>query len=113
GMPFYGRGYSGVPDENNGLYQTFTGEVWADYRKIVTDYLPTYERFWHDEAGVPWLFNAETGIMLSYDDPEAVRGKAAFINQHQLGGAMFWELKCDDDDWSLLSAVADELKSRA
>ncbi|HLU36241.1 MAG TPA: glycoside hydrolase family 18 protein [Thermomicrobiales bacterium] len=113
GMPFYGRGYSGVPDENNGLYQTFTGEIWADYRTIVTDYLPTYERFWHDEAGVPWLFNAETGIMLSYDDPEAVRGKAAFINQHQLGGAMFWELKCDDDDWSLLSAVADELRSRA
>lgn len=109
GMPFYGRGFSGVPNENNGLYQPFTGEIWGDYRQLLEDYLPTYQRHWHEEAGVPWLYSPDTGIMISYDDPESLRGKATYINEQGLGGAMFWELKCDDDDWSLLGAVANEL----
>jgi chitinase len=49
--------------------------------------------------------------MLSYDDPESLGRKARFINDNGLGGAMFWELQCDDDQWSLLSAVAGELHS--
>jgi chitinase len=107
GMPFYGRGYRGVLPENNGLYQPFAeANITPDYRQIVGEYLPTHERFWHDEAGVPWLYRAEDGSMMSYDDPESLRGKAEFVLGEGLGGAMFWELKCDDDQWSLLSAVS-------
>src|SRR5262249_32085036 len=43
GVPFYGRGFTGVPDVDHGLYQPFTGTMGADYRTIKTDYLPT----WH------------------------------------------------------------------
>lgn len=110
GMPFYGRGFTGVPDENRGLYQPFTGDTWADYRQIVSDYLPTCERVWHEDAEVPWLYNPGSGTMLSYDDPESLRRKADYIIEHDLGGAMFWELKCDDDAWSLLTAVSDQLR---
>jgi chitinase len=109
GMPFYGRGFTGVPDVNHGLYQPFTGEIWVNYRDIVPDFLPSYERFWHEDAEVPWLYNADTGTMVAYDDPESLGRKARFIIDNGLGGAMFWELKCDDDAWSLLSAVAREL----
>lgn len=110
GMPFYGRGYRGVPAENGGLYQPF-GEpnITADYRAIVAEYLPRCERHWHEEAGVPWLYCAEDGMMMSYDDPESLRGKAEYVVAEGLGGAMFWELKCDDDQWSLLSAVSGAL----
>lgn len=112
GMPFYGRGYRGVPPANNGLYQPFAeANITAAYREIVTGYLPTHERFWHDEAGVPWLYRAEDGSMMSYDAPEALRGKAEYVLAEGLGGAMFWELKHDDDGWSLLSAVSEVLTS--
>lgn len=112
GMPFYGRGYRGVPPANKGLYQPFAeANITPDYRQIVAEYLPTHERHWHEEAGVPWLYRAEDGSMMSYDDPESLRGKAEYVRAEGLGGAMFWELKCDDDRWSLLSAVSGVLGS--
>lgn len=111
GMPFYGRGYTGVPPSNHGLYQSFRDGRAAQYHEIVAEYLPTYERHWHDEAEVPWLYNPDTGIMLSYDDPESIGRKATFITNQRLGGAMFWELTGDDDQWSLLTAIAERLHS--
>jgi chitinase len=110
GMPFYGRGFTGVPPENDGLYQPFTEMISARYHQIATEYLPAFERHWHAEAGVPWLYDAGTGTMLSYDDPESIGRKADFIRERGLGGAMFWELSGDDASWSLLSAIADRLR---
>ena len=43
GVPFYGRGFTGVPAGNDGLYQPFTGTISTDYHTITSDYL----------AGVP------------------------------------------------------------
>lgn len=114
GMPFYGRGFTGVPAENDGLYQPFTGVIGAQYRSIASDYLtsPAYERHWHEEAGVPWLYDRERGVMLSYDDPESIGRKTDYLVQRGLGGAMFWELAGDDADWNLLSAIASRLRPR-
>jgi chitinase len=112
GMPFYGRGFTGVLPENDGLYQPFTGTIGEQYHTIVSDYLtsPAYERHWHDEAQVPWLFDRERGVMLSYDDPESIGHKTNYILEHGLGGAMFWELSGDDAGWSLLSAIPSRLR---
>ena len=43
GVPFYGRGFTGVPDVNDGLYQPFTGDDEGDYRTIKADFLPSSE----------------------------------------------------------------------
>jgi chitinase len=110
GMPFYGRGFTGVPEKNNGLYQPFSGSMSARYHEIAADYLPTFQRQWHDEAGVPWLFSGERQVMLSYDDPESLGLKADYINEQGLGGAMFWELSGDDAEWSLLNALTSRLR---
>lgn len=111
GMPFYGRGYTGVGDRHGGLFQPFTGETSAKYHQIARDYLASFERHWHEEAGVPWLYNRERQEMLTYDDPESIGGKAAYIVEHGLGGAMFWELTGDDDDLSLLTAISDRFRA--
>jgi chitinase len=111
GMPFYGRGFTGVPGTNHGLYQSFTGTVSANYHTIVSDYLPTYQRHWHEEAEVPWLYHPGSGTMLSYDDPESIGRKAGYIKEQGLGGAMFWELSGDDAESSLLNAIASRLRS--
>lgn len=109
GMPFYGRGFTGVPEINQGLYQPFTGTMSARYHTIVSDYLPTFERHWHEEAEVPWLYDPESRTMLSYDDPESIGRKADYIKAEGLGGAMFWELSGDDTEWSLLRSIASRL----
>jgi chitinase len=114
GVPFYGRGFSGVPNVNNGLYQPFAGELGdndGDYRSIKSQYVPTFTRCWHPEAGVPWLYDAESGRMISYDDPESLGNKAAYVRQEGFGGVMIWELSDDDEQSSLLTAIDSNLHS--
>jgi chitinase len=111
GVPFYGRGFTGVPADNDGLYQPFTGTISADYHTIRSDYLPAYQQFRHPEAGVPWLYDLASGTMLSYDDPESIGCKTDYVVAEGLGGIMFWELSGDDKESSLLSAISSRLKA--
>jgi chitinase len=118
GVPFYGRGWAGVPNVNNGLYQkpakNLPRGTWEpgvfDYKDLAKNYVSKYGRHWHDEAKVPWLFDAKSGVMISYDDPESLRAKAAYVVSQKLGGIMFWELSGDDAQGSLVSALYDALK---
>jgi chitinase len=111
GVPFYGRGFTGVPANNDGLYQPFTGTISTDYHTITSDYLPAYQRFRHPEAEVPWLYDPASGTMLSYDDPESIGRKTDYVIAEGLGGIMFWELSGDDKESSLLTAISSRLKA--
>jgi chitinase len=62
-----------------------------DYHDIAANYAPTYARFVHAEARVPWLHDTASGIMISYDDPESLAVKAQYALDRGLGGVMFWE----------------------
>ena len=112
GVPFYGRGYAGVTNEEDGLFQPFSGlpmGTWEagvfDYHDLVAKYVPTMTRHWHEQSQVPWLFDPATGIMISYDDPESLQKKAELVLQKNLGGAMLWELSGDTTEATLLSAL--------
>jgi chitinase len=112
GVPFYGRGWQGVPPPLNGLGQGSSGPAspgtWGepgafDYKDIKENYRPDYWRLWHDEAEVPWLYNSTAGIFISYDDPQSLAAKTAYVEAQGLGGVMAWELS--QDDGSLLEAL--------
>jgi chitinase len=60
---------------------------------------------------VPWLYDAKSGRMISYDDPESIGNKAAYIRQEGYGGVMIWELSDDDEQSSLLTAIDSNLRS--
>jgi chitinase len=110
GVPFYGRGFTGVPNVNDGLYQPFTGTMSIDYRTIKDEFLPKFRRFWHPESDVPWLYDAETGTMMSYDDAESIGRKTDFVIAEGLGGVMLWELSGDNKHLSLLTAISSRLR---
>lgn len=119
GVPFYGRGWSGVKPANDGLFQAHNKQLpqgtWEagvfDYKDIAANYLGKRgKRFWHDEAKVPWLFDAQTGLVISYDDPESLKLKAEYARDKKLGGVMIWELSADDAKNSLLDALNAGLK---
>lgn len=113
GVPFYGQVWAGVPDVNQGLYEPYNGRPGEDgtlsYREIKQAYLPVYARHWDDHVKVPWLYNKDTKIMISYEDPQSITIKAQYVIQKHLGGMMFWDLGQDDNQSTLLEAIHNQL----
>ena len=114
GVRFVGNGWTGVPPANNGLYQKPGGPApgsWGEpgsfgFQDIEDNYLPTYTRSWEKAAEVPWIYNPETGIMISYEDQDSVTAKANYALANQLGGIMIWELAADDSEDTLVNTIA-------
>ena len=119
GVPFYGRGVTGVANVNDGLFQSHTGAPFGtwddgstgatgmfDYDDIALNYLtdPNVDAHWDDDAKVPWLHDPTTGLFISYDDPTSLALKKDYVIAHGLGGVMIWEMSSDLDD-QLLDAV--------
>jgi chitinase len=113
GVPFYGRGWKGVPDENNGMSQPYTGtfddEIHYD---TVLDMMKTMTLFRDDQAQSTWLFDGKAGEMVSFDDPQTLTAKAEYIKSQELGGVMIWQLGGDDADATLLSSLSDVLLTK-
>jgi chitinase len=118
GVPFYGRGWKGVPNSNQGLYQPDTGPAtdtrapkgtWKDgaidYGDIEKYYLGSYTRYWQEEAKEPWLYSSSSGIMITYEDPQSLGLKADYARVQHLGGIMIWQLSADDAQHSLVNAL--------
>jgi chitinase len=119
GAPFYGRGYGSVAAVNNGLFQRGdyqAAQGWGsggiDYRTLrqKDPERNGFTRYWHEQAQVPWLYNAQTRTWISYDDPRSIAAKAAYVREQRFGGIMFWEL--GGDDGSLLRAIVEGLNLR-
>ena len=113
GVPFYGKAekspaegtkifdysvkYYEIPDIlNKGLYK---GKALA---RPVT-------RMWEPTSMVPYLQDSAGKNVLSYDDPESVAAKGAYVKGNGELGAMFWEYRCDTDDHALLKALVNAL----
>jgi len=107
GAAFYGRDFADVRADHHGLYQhygRYQGEhPWPELKK---DYIDKggYLRYWDAEARAPWLWNAEARRFISYDDPQSIAAKAAYVKVMHLGGIMYWEQSLDPSG-ELLEAI--------
>jgi chitinase len=114
GVPFYGRAFADVRDENHGLDQPY-GHYDGDYpwSKLVADFIGRdgFVRYWDERAHVPYLWNAQTYTFISYDDPQSLAIKAQFVKAHGLGGMMYWE-HSQDPNGELSSALAAAMFAR-
>ncbi|HPP16753.1 MAG TPA: glycoside hydrolase family 18 protein [Dictyoglomaceae bacterium] len=107
GCAFYGKGWNGVENANNGLYQKAQEAFSISYNKIKKligneDFV----RYWDGNACAPYLFNGN--IFISYDDEDSIREKCKFVKKMNLGGVMFWEYS-EDISGSLVKVMAEEL----
>jgi chitinase len=116
GVPFYSQGWTGVGSANNGLYQPAAGPAPGVFANGVEDYKALkglvgdgFDRFWDGNARAGWIFDGTT--FWTFDDPKAMKQKALFVRQQNLGGIMFWELSGDTPDGELIDAIADGLKT--
>lgn len=98
GVAFYGRGWTDVNGENNGLFQPVNGKgISFPYGTLEEEYIDKngFVRHWDESAQAPYLWNAESKTFISYDDVESLTHKAAFVKSKGLGGVMFWEYSQD------------------
>jgi len=100
GVPFYGRAWADIKGEGTGLYQPGSRPT----EPIDTKYGPMsatlvdrggFVRMWDSQAQAPYLWNKDTRTFISYEDPESLRLKSAYIRDKGLAGAMFWEYYAD------------------
>ncbi len=112
GAAFYGREFGEVAPGNDGLYQRYgryvTEHPWPQIKR---DYLghDGFVRHHDPQAQASWLWNARTRRFISYDDPQSIAAKAAYVKAHGLGGIMYWEQR-NDPDGELVEAVRDALR---
>jgi chitinase len=101
GAALYGREFADVKPEHNGLYQTYGtyigGHNWPDLKHDVIN-KRGYIRYWDDAAQAPWLWNPKTHHFITYDDPQSIAAKAAYVKAQHLGGIMYWEQTLDSGD---------------
>ncbi|MDN5782041.1 MAG: glycoside hydrolase family 18 protein, partial [Luteimonas sp.] len=87
GAAFYGREFGDVAPEHDGLYQRYgryvTEHPWP---KIKRDYLDHdgFVRHHDAQAQASWSWNASTHRFITYDDPESIAAKAAYVKAHHL-----------------------------
>jgi chitinase len=109
GGAFYGKGWIGVPPENNGLYQLNRGQWrgrgnYAKIRKEMED-KNGWVRHWDPVAKAPFLYKASDSIFVSYEDTVSIRLKTEYAGRTGLGGIMFWSLSGDTIDNGLVDAI--------
>jgi chitinase len=111
GVPFYGHAWGHVDGVNHGLFQPGkpAHNVNARYSAITETLLHQgYVRYWDEKASVPFLYNAQEHVFVSYEDPESIAAKCRFVLAQKLGGVMFWEYSSDPSG-ALLRAIEDSL----
>ena len=107
GIPFYGRGWAGVGNANNGLYQPSSGPARGTFEDGVDDYKKVIAKrgtvFYDPVAGAAWKYGSST--FWSYDTPQVVAQKTSYVKSNGLGGVMVWSLDGDTANGELTTAV--------
>jgi len=111
GIGFYGRGWTNVPNVNNGLYQSGSPAP-GTYEAGIEDYkvLKNAAGTSHTDsaAGAHWKYNGST--FWSYDTPGVITQKMGYVKAQGLGGAFFWEFSGDAPQAELVKALSNGLQ---
>ncbi|WP_348943955.1 glycosyl hydrolase family 18 protein [Chitinibacter sp. FCG-7] len=107
GVPKYGRGWTGVTNANNGLYQKATQPARGTYEAGIEDYKVLKNAagnvFVHPTTKQSWKFDGST--FWSYDTPEVIGTKVQYGKNKGLGGVFSWSLDGDDSNATLTKAM--------
>lgn len=110
GIGFYGRGWTGVSNANNGLYQNGSAAP-GTYEAGNEDYKVLRGRagtsYIDSQARAHWKYDGNT--FWSYDNPAIVTEKMNYVKVQGLGGAFFWEFS-GDYQGELLRTMGEGLK---
>lgn len=114
GVPFYGHGWTNVPNVDHGLYQSSPamqpaplGGGTADYNVLANQ--PGFTTYFDPATLSDWTYDGTT--FWSFDDPRTLAIKTAYVQRLGLGGVMAWSLDGDDASGTLAHAIASGLSA--
>jgi chitinase len=120
GVAMYGRGWTGVTNQSSpgnpfsgkakGPHQGQRARGVLNYKEIaqymvgpnstgINGYLTGYDHV----AKAAYVFKANTGDLITYDNPHSVRAKSRYAFAYKLGGVFSWVI--DGDNGDLLNAM--------
>lgn len=112
GIPFYGHGWTNVPDVNHGLFQSSPtmqpatlGGGTANYNQLAPLKMA---RYWDPLSLTAWYYDGTN--FWSFDDPSSIALKMDYVKGLNLGGAMVWSLDGDDTSGTLMNSIYQGLK---
>ncbi len=131
GVAMYGRGWEGViPDSLSNPSDPMTGVgdgklkgspmqgVWEsgviDYKGVKAYMLGPnhqgingFEYGYDAQAQAPWVWNRESGALVTFDDARSVKAKGDYVRRLGLAGLFSWEIDADNGD--ILNAMHEGL----
>ena len=111
GVPFYGYGWTQVPEVGDGVFQEGT-PVRGDRPYSYIQTLVADSSVHRDPVSrTPWLFDGDA--FWTFDDATSIEAKANYAIEHELGGLMIWELSEDTPQGTLLTAAHESLSKPA
>jgi chitinase len=103
GIPFYGKGWTGVTQAAPG--GSATGAAPGTYEAGTEDYKVLKTRCPATGTAGGTAYAKCGSEWWGYDTPGTIAGKMSYANGQGLGGAFFWELSGDTTNGELISAV--------
>jgi chitinase len=109
GIPFYGKRWNEVPENNNGLNQYGKWDSALSHDKIqLLQNDSCYTEYWDEISKNPFLYSSEKKEWITYESPESIAEKIKFVRKMNLAGVMFWELS-EDPSGELLDAIDQQI----
>ena len=97
--------------EANGVYKRYGkygGEhPWPELKAKCID-RDDFKRYWDADVQAPYLWNASTDTFITYDDPQSIAAKVAYVRKTHLGGLMYWEQSLDTEGEPLRAVAGDK-----
>ena len=96
GVPFYTtvQTESGGPGSKTGEGKS----VWYKYLYSTYALSDTMKEYYDEECGVPYRYDEENKIFISFDNERSIKEKCDYINTLGLAGIMYWQYGQDVDD---------------
>lgn len=98
GVPFYGHVWGNVGPVNHGLFQPGSElpRTAPRLQDVGSGQVPPgFTRYWDAASQVPYLYNDQAKVFVSYEDSVSLAVKCAYVRREGLGGIMFWEYTAD------------------
>jgi len=109
GAAFYGRGWKEVENSEQ-ILNCPHGDGFSLSYSALSDLVDNqgFVRKWDEDAKAPYLWQADSSTVITYDDPESLKHKCEFISTKGLAGIMFWEYS-QDHEGELLETIYSNL----
>ena len=107
GIPFYGRSWYMKTDDNRGINRPVDSVTQGGGYTYIKDSImsrPGFTRYWDEKAQGPYLWNAQSRQLVTYDDEESMKVKCEYVKAKGMGGIMFWQYASDPKEYLLTAA---------